>query len=347
MLLPFVLTTLAMGWLLASRLTRNPLGWLLLSVVWCFLVAGGAAVLGNLTVGWSPRLTAWLGWLAGTDEWGWIWLPAVGILFTQLLLLFPDGHLPSPRWRAFWVFTLAALILGTGALATAQGQLRHGVANPIAVAWPHDHQEWVVPLLGGCLFVSFIGSVASLFVRYRRAGDVARLQLRWVAWAASVVLTVYIASFFVPVLASSLVMVAYALIPAAMGVAVLHYRLYDIDRVVSRTVSYAVATGGVVLTYVAVIALFTRLVPLSSALAVSAATLASAAVLRPLLRRTQAVVDRRFNRQRYDPQVTVDAFGRRLRAEVAVDSIVSELVATVDSTMQPRGVSLWVRSSPG
>ena len=338
----FVLAAALTGWLVASRVPGNPLGWILQFCAGCFLLAFVAYGVGNLTVGWSESLTAWLGWFAGTDDWGWLWLPAVGLLFTQMLLRFPDGRLPSPRWRWFSRFSLVVLVAGTSVLALAPADLRHGAVNPVAVPWLSRHGGLIVPALGLCLAVAFIGSAASLFVRYRRADDLARHQLRWVAWAAALVVGFYVASFVLrsPVI-DNLVTVAYALIPAAMAVAVLRYRLYDIDRIVSRTVAYGLVTGVLVLTYAAVVTTVSRLLPGSSTLAVSAATLAAAALLRPVLSRTQSAVDRRFNRERFDAELTVERFGASLRREVDVEAVLHGLTQTVNVTMQPDHIAIW------
>ena len=342
----FIMAAAATGWVLASRVPTNPLGWILQVSAGCFLLAFVGYLLGNATVGWSSTLTAWLGWLAGTDDWGWLWLPPVGLLFTQMLLRFPDGRVPSPRWRWFSRFTLVMLAYGTMLLATAPGDLRHGATNPVGLPWLAAHQSFLLPVLAGGLLISFVGSVASLFVRYRKAGDVARHQLRWVAWAATVVLLVYVLSFFVPATSVDFIVQAgYALIPVAMGVAVTRYHLYDIDRILSRTVSYAVVTGVLLVTYAVVVTAISNVLRASSTLAVSAATLVAAAMLRPVLRWTRHAVDRRFNRERYDAELVVEQFGGALRNDVDVESVIGGLVTTVASTMQPRTITVW-RSVP-
>jgi hypothetical protein len=338
----FIIGAAGTGWVLASRVPRNPLGWMLQFSAGCFLLAFVGYWVGDLTVGLSPVLTAWLGWLAGTDDWGWLWLPSIGLLFTQLLLRFPDGGLPSRRWRWFSRFTIVALTAGTLAVALSPATLRHGANNPVQLQWVEAHGTLVTVVVSLSLLVSFVGSVASLFVRYRGADDVGRHQLRWVVWAAALVVLCYVASFVSPwSFTNLLVQGAYALIPVAMAVAVLRYHLFDIDRILSRTVSYALVTGVLLATYAVVVTAVGRVAPDSSTLAVSAATLAAAAMLRPVLGVIRRWVDRRFNRQRYDAEHTVERFGAALRDQVDVESVVGGLVDTVGTTMQPRSITVW------
>jgi hypothetical protein len=240
------------------------------------------------------------------------------------------------------VFTVVSLALATAAIALSAVDLPGGLQNPAEVPWVDAQGSWLLPILVGMLLISFVGSVASVAIRFRAADQVTREQIRWMAWTASLVVGFYVASFFIPgSRADQVVGASYGLIPAAIGVAVLRYRLYDIDRIISRTVSYALVTGALVLTYAAVVTLVTRLTPGSSALAVSAATLTAAAVLRPALRRTRDVVDRRFNRHRYDAARTVEEFGSSMRNDVDVDSVLASLVRTVHTTVQPTVVTVW------
>jgi hypothetical protein len=339
----FLAPTAATGWIVASRVPSNPIGWLLLFISGCFLFTqpfyGLADALGES----APGVAAWAYWLAGTDDWAWIWVPPIGVMATLLLLLFPDGHLPSPRWRWFSRFT--ALCVGglTVAFMLSPSEFPHGLHNPTGVHWFDGHGAAIgLPLVLG-MAVSVVGSIASLVIRYRHAEPMVREQLRWVAWAAGMVVLGYAASWLVPGdAADNLVATLYGLIPVSIGIAVLRFHLYEIDRIISRTVSYAVVTAALLLMYAAVVTVVSRLVPVSSAVAVAAATLAAAALLRPLLSRTRELVDRRFNRSRYDAERTVEAFSTGLRTAVDADVVLTELVRTTREAVQPQTLAVWV-----
>ena len=338
--------TAAVGWLLAGRLPRNPLGWLLLLVAGFFLAAAIAYVAGLAVVDVAPGLAAWLFWYAsGNNDVGWVWLPPIGLLFTQVPLRFPDGRLPSPRWRPFSWFTVLSLVVASATIAQAPGDVHAGLTNPIGASWLVDQPRWLVPALALTLMVAFVGSAASVVVRYRRADVVTRTQIRWFAWAVVLVIGFYLVSFVVPGSAEDTWVVAsYTLIPASIGVAVLRYRLYDIDRVISRTTAYALVTGIVVSCYLAVVTAISHLLPASSSsLAVAAATLTAAALFRPVLVRVQRWVDRRFDRSRYDALREAAAFTVRLRDEVDPDAVGRELLGAVHTTLAPSTSALWLR----
>ncbi len=335
----------AVGWLLASRLPQNPLGWMLLFIAGCFAVAGPAYFLGDWLADSHPAPASWLLWYAGGDDTGWIWLPPIGLLFTQVLLRFPDGRLPSSRWRLFSNFSIVLLVAGTVLICQAYDEVRAGIANPVADDWVIVHIDTIFPLIGLPLLVCFLGSAASVVVRYRHAGSVERAQIRWVAWAASVVVGVFVLSFAVPRDIQSwlnqVVVMMYALIPAAIGIAVMRYRLYEIDRIVSRSISYLVVTGTVIGVYAVVVTSLTNLVPRSGSVPVAIATLAAAAVLQPVLRRVRGIVDRRFDRTAYDGQRTADAFGQELRLEVDYDNVQRALVGVIGQALAPAEIWVW------
>ncbi|MFL6178823.1 MAG: hypothetical protein ACJ74E_03095 [Actinomycetes bacterium] len=340
----FLAVTSAVGWLLASRIPRNPLGWLLLTVSGLFLIAAVAFVLGKATVDAYPGLATWMFWYAGDQEVTWSWLPPVGLLFTQVLLRFPDGELTSPRWRWFSRFTLVSLVGCTVLLATTPGQVGVGIDNPVGWTWGEQHAAVVVPVMASALLVSFVGSAISVVVRYRRGSTLTRAQIRWVAWAGSIVIGFYICSFLVPgEVLNSWVVLAYTLIPASIGVAVLRYHLYDIDRVLSRTTTYLIVTGLMLATYAVAAAVISLPLDNGSPLTVAAATLAAAGIARPVLTRVQAKLDRRFNRSSYDARHTVDEFGTRLRSQVDPPHIREDLVTIVNTTLEPTRVTLWIR----
>jgi hypothetical protein len=333
----------AVGWLLASRLPRNPLGWLLLFVTGTFLVSFPAAAVGDVLVETRPGVAAWLLWFGGSNDFSWLWLPPLGVLFTQVLLRFPDGRLPSPRWRWFSRLTVFVIAVGTISLATSPSDLAPGLPNPLGLQWLAGN-TWLFPTIGIPLLLCFAGSAASVVVRYRHADTVTRAQIRWFAWAATTVVGLFVFSFALPASSTldNVVSTSYGLIPASIGVAVLRYRLYDIDRVVSRTLAYGLVTAGVLAVYATMVAIIGRLVPSSSSFAVATATLTAAAAFRPLLSRVQAVVDHRFNRARYDAQRLVDVFALRLRDTVDPDATTAALLTTVDRSLQPASLGLWV-----
>jgi hypothetical protein len=297
-------------------------------------VGEGLADRGN-----DGTLVQWLLWWP-------IWVPALGIMGTQLLLRFPDGQLPSPRWRWFSRMSLAIVAIASYALASSQPELYGGVTNP---TYRPAFETWAGLLLLAFV-VMFIASAASIFVRYRRSDSVQRMQIRWIAWAGAVFVGTWAVSLVAGLFEVGesgalipLAFVGYALVPLSIGLAVMRYKLFEIDRLISRTTSYLLVTGVLVAVYVAVVTTVSRLVPDSNSLAVAAATLAAAALFRPLLSRVQSAVDRRFNRSRFDAQQTVDEFATRLREEIDPDVVASDCVQVVQETVQPDGIALWLR----
>jgi hypothetical protein len=268
-----------------------------------------------------------------------------------VLLLTPTGSLPSPRWR-WWARVATAapvvVLLAVTLLPQPLGPEYQSVANPLGL------RALEAPLLaatGVALALTVLGvlvAAASLVGRFRRARGTERQQLRWVALAAAVV-----------ALAAALVLVAMltetpalfgwglglcaAVLPLAIGAAVLRYRLYDLDRIISRTLAYGVLTvllgGG----YAGLVLGLGQLLGQNRSLVVAGATLAVAGAFQPARRRIQQVVDRRFNRRRYDAAKTIEAFSARLRDEVDLDALTVELLGVVEQAMQPTSVSLWLR----
>ena len=277
-----------------------------------------------------------------------VWVSLAGFV----LLLTPTGSLPSPRWR-WWAWVAAAgpvLELLSAAVDPQPLYPEHPeVGNPLAFSALRPVQIAVGIAGGAIILVSLLVAAVSLVLRYRRARGVERLQLRWLAFAgglgAGLLLVVAVVAGLSNrdgiVLAALGAMVA--LLPLATGAAILRYRLYDLDRIVSRTVAYGLLTVLLGLGYAGVVLGLGRLVGRDSSLVVAAATLAVAAVFQPLRRRVQAVVDRRFNRRRYDAARTVEGFAARLRDQVDLDALHGELLAVVDQTIQPTAASLWLR----
>jgi len=335
------------GALVASRRPRNPVGWLLMATGLSFGTFLFAERLGwhNLLAdrALTARVADWL-WVA---NWGWI--PAVVPLFVFVPLLFPTGRPLSPRWTRFaWGAGLVStLLLVSGALAPGKLENYTSVDNPFGAGHAAQVVEDIsFPLLGVCA----LASVASLALRFRRSHGVERQQIKWV-WAAGSVLVV---TFVVSALlenayagvAEVIQFVGFLAVPAAVAVAILRYRLYDIAVVVNRTLVYGSVTAALALVYLASVLLLQLIldpVTSGSSLAVAVSTLAVAALFRPIRARIQELVDRRFYRRRYDAARTLEAFSARLREELDLDSLSGELRAVLQETMQPSHVSLWLK----
>jgi hypothetical protein len=279
-----------------------------------------------------------------------LWLWCAGFV----LLLTPTGSLPSPGWR--WWARLAA----TAPVVTVLASLvqpdplapdYHG--NPLAV--PALSRVLVVPAVAGVVVIlaSPLVGAGSLVGRFRRARGVERQQLRWLALAAVLgallLLVALTAAFFFSADGMVLTSLALcvALLPLATGAAVLRYRLYDLDRIISRTLAWGLLTVLLGLGYATVVLGLGRLLPQGSSLAVAAATLTVAGLFQPVRRRIQQAVDRRFNRRRHDAARIIEAFGARLRDQVDLDTLTAEVLAVVDQTMAPTRTSLWLRSPVG
>jgi hypothetical protein len=345
-----LVSAVTVGAVLASRRPRHPVGWLL-------LVLGLSLAWGGVAPAYAAYgLLARPGALPAASDVARYWPVTVLIAQTALsfvLLLTPTGSLPSPHWR-WWarVIVAAAAILLVG-FGVASGPLDPQYQ---LLGGPFDLRG-----LGGVLLVvnqlalavstlAVVVGAGSLVVRFRRARGVERQQLRWVASAAAlVVVAAVVALGGVAVGATALVTWAisacFALLPVAIGAAILRYRLYDLDRIISRTLAYGLLTlllgGG----YAVVVLGLGQLLGRDSSLVVAAATLAVAALFRPARRRIQQAVDRRFNRRRHDAAKTIAAFSDRLHQQIDLDSLTVELLAVVDQTMQPTQVSLWLRPS--
>jgi hypothetical protein len=227
------------------------------------------------------------------------------------------------------------------------------IGNPLAVpALPGGLLDVVMPAAGVVVLAALVVGAVSLVGRFRRARGTERQQLRWLAWGAALAAVALLAAMAALVLEEDFTLlnvalgVCAALLPLATGASILRYRLYDLDRIISRTLAYGLLTvllgGG----YAAVVLGLGQLLPQDSSLVVAGATLAVAAVFQPARRRIQAAVDRRFNRRRYDAARTIAAFSTRLREQVDLDTLAAELLAVVDQTMQPASASLWLRPPP-
>jgi hypothetical protein len=278
----------------------------------------------------------------------WMWAVPIGIIFCPLLALFPDGRLPSRRWR--WVLWCGA---GYFACAVAGNAFRpgpmpgSGVRNPLGIEGATGLMDGALALAVVTGLGAMLGGLAALTVRFRRGGPVERQQLKWFLCAAALLpVAVVVGEWREQQLFPIVAPIAFGLFPVAAGMAVLRYRLYDIDRIVSRTLSYAVVTALLGGMYVAGVFLLTPAVAGiggGSQVAVAASTLGVAVAFGPVRRRVQGVVDRRFNRARYDAERTIAGFAGRLRDEVDLDQLTTELMGVVSRSIEPAAASLWLR----
>jgi hypothetical protein len=339
------------GAVLASRRPRHPVGWLLLVQTLSLLATGAAAqylAWGLLAPGGALPASRLVALSYPASAGGGL------ILLGFVLLLTPTGKLPSPGWR-WWARTMVAVPVVLLVVVT----LAPGPVDPSrqVLGSPFDfHGLGGVPLAINQLALAFTTlavavCAGSLVGRFRRARGVERQQLRWVALAAAALLVPAAAVVLAGLALDATAVVTWAIsawvagLPLAIGAAVLRYRLYDLDRIVSRTLAYGLLTLLLGLGYAGVVLGLGRLLPQDSSLVVAGATLAVAAAFQPARRRIQQAVDRRFNRRRYDAAQTIQAFSARLRQQVDLDTLTAELLGVVDQTMQPTQASLWLRPS--
>ena len=338
------------GAIISSRLPANAVGWIFLAmgVLLGLLFAAGAYAdltidmgYGSLPGGW---IAAWIG--------SWIFIPTAFGLPMFLLLLFPDGHFISRGWRsAGWVLGVT-VTFAVASKALVPGRIPPGLDNPLAPSGVAGEAFWVLDSVTDALALpAFALAVAGLAVRLRRSRGVERQQLKWFTYCAALVGAGFGAGVFVsgPVgsLAFLVGLLALAGLPVAAGIAILRYRLYDIDVIVNRTLVYGSLTATLVAGYVGTVLVLQRALIFftgqESTLAVVASTLVIAALFNPLRRRIQALVDRRFYRSKYDAAKTLEVFSGRLRDETDLKQLNAELLSVVSATVQPEHVSLWLR----
>jgi hypothetical protein len=346
------------GAVIAAR-QRNRIGWLflvfgllaaLLSFDNTYFMRGAIVTPGSLP---AARVVIW----AGTVLW-----PSGFLFLALLLLLFPDGRLPSPRWRPVALALAGSWSLFILNVAFAPGTtIQQGIrfTNPMGIQ-ALGHPAWKAVAQGAAAIAVATLAAAALgpLLRFRRADPVQRQQLKWFALVIGVcvvsVLVALAVQGFLPAVATVLWGVAIAGVvvglPAAVGLAILRYRLYDIDRLLNRAVVYATLTAVLGLGYAGAVLvlgqLFGGVGERTPSWAVAGATLAVAALFRPARRRIQQTVDRRFNRRKYSATRTIEAYSVRLRDQLDLDTLSAELVAVVDQTMEPTRVSFWLRPSP-
>jgi len=339
----FIAAFATVGAVLAWKRPGNPIGWLLSATALAYAVGIFADLLAHFHR--TLTLANWLGW---TFDLG------VG-LCAFVVLLFPTGTLPSRRWRPVaWAAAagLAGWALGN-AFAPTIINASPSMPNPAGVTGPAGDIFNLMANGGRVLMVAAgLAAVLALAFRYRRARTAERAQLKWLVYAGAVVVAAALIAAG-PVeqimgpgdaatnLQNAMVSGAIALIAVAIGIAVLRYRLYDIDLVISRTVAYTIITGLLAGVYAGLVLLATHVFGLHTPVAVAAATLAAAALFNPLRQRVQLVVDRRFNRARYDADQTVAAFAARLKDAVDLDAVRHDLASVVHQALEPAHVSLW------
>jgi hypothetical protein len=353
------------GALIASRRPQNPIGWICLAdgLLWMILaVTDGYSVYGVTKPGSVPFPVA-----VGTLSNQWLWVPTVGLLGIYLVLLFPDGRLPSRRWRPLAWFSGVMIVLLSVTEGLAPGPLENqgGVPNPFgleALPWLVDVSYIILPLLPLCIFASAV----SMILRFRRSRGVVRQQIKWVAFVASfsglLYLIAMISSLVVQVSSGSVpqfpwwaevlfsaAALSFAGVPVAIGFAVLKYRLYDIDVIINRTLVYGSLTAMLVALYFGSVATSQTILRALTGqteqpqLAIVVSTLVIAALFNPLRRRIQSFIDRRFYRRKYDARKTLEAFSARLRDETDLQTLNNDLTGVIRETMQPAHVSLWLR----
>lgn len=346
--LPFGATLVVyilVGTFLVYRRPRNLVGWLLLLVGFFGGTDSFAADYARYGLFTSPGSLPGAQWLAWFAAWG---FQPVLVAPALIMLLFPDGHVVSRRWRPLlWAAALVPLgvivpqmLMPT--LGFGPSDLHH--PNPIGIPGTQHAMESVrdlmIPLVFGLLPLALV----HLIIRYRRAATVERLQLKW--FVCSIVAALLLVGPLSSAARQDLfTSIGLTLLPISIAVAIQRYRLYDIDKIVSRTIAYVLVVGLLLGTYLLIVLAFSTLSPLpkDSPLVVAISTLIVAALFRPLLGRIRREIDRRFNRTRYDAARTLESFSQRLRSEIDIDQMSQEMLTVVSQTVQPRALSLWLR----
>jgi len=343
----------AAGLLLVLRIPHLPIGWIMLlpALGTAFQSLAGRAIQFTHVVKGSPMLGTEILAVLGDA----LWVPGVAVGLVSLMVLYPDGRPPGTRWR--WVLWIsggaaAAYILVT-LFSRAPLYFLDTVDNPLGLFGDPELFEigQTVPFLV-LLFGGVPAGIAALVVRWRRGGSLEREQIKWLLWAA----LIQVLGIAAGIVGSELVEgpvpggwtgaigdIASAALPAAVFIAVSRHRLYEIDRIVSRTVAYVIVIGVLGVVYVLGLTAMTSFLPSESPLAIAASTLAVAALFNPVRKKIQGWVDRRFNRSRYDAQRVMDRFAGSLRDRVDSEEVVDGWVGVVSETMQPASVGVWVR----
>ena len=342
---PPVLAFAVVGGLITRRSADNTIGWLLGAIGALFALVVASSSISSWALRTQTLPEAVGEWISVGSS---AWVIALGLIGTQLPLRLPDGKLPSPRWRWFSWATIALIAVSLVGMSASPGPVEGvpGTSGPLTA-------EWARPLAAAFLLViaSFVGALASLVLRYRRASAHDRAQLRWVAFGGAFFLVVYLAAAPhsggdspMSTLVTAFAQLAFGALPVAIGYAMLRHDLYDIDVVINRALVYGSLTAILATSYLGSVLLLQyalRGLLESSDLAVAGSTLAVAALFRPVRRRVQEVVDRRFYRRRYDAAQTLDQFTARLRDQLDPDALAGDICRVVEETVQPTHVLLW------
>ena len=352
------------GALIAAKRPRNPIGWILIADGLVFNLSGTLDYYSDYGAARPGSLPFVVG-MATINNW--LWVPAVGLMGTFVFLLFPDGRLPSRRWRPVAWLSGLTIVLVCIQVGLTPGPLEGlgGVRNPIGFMvfpWMKSVPYIVIPLFLLCMVLS----VFSLVLRYRHSRGEERQQIKWIAFAASLIGTLYLIAmigsivypqdtWFAPgsplwqVSLEYAAFLSFPLVPVAIGFAMLRYRLYDIDVVINRALVYGSLTVTLALVYLGGVASIQTLFRILTGqeqqpqLAVVISTLAIAAMFNPLRKSIQAFIDRRFYRPKYDAAKTLAAFSARLRDEMDLESLEADLVSVVRETVSPYHISLWLK----
>jgi hypothetical protein len=340
------------GAVIATHRPGNPLGWIFLVIGFSTgLVVFGyeyASYVFRTAPGWAPggELAVWVS--------HWAWAPGLGLLLTFVPLLFPDGRLPSRRWRPVaWLSAIPIVVIPVLTAVALWSWRGPALLDPNSVSQGMGD----LGVLNFALYILMLGCglacLAALVLRFRRVRGIERQQLKWLLFASALTITILLVvqpnTSNEWKLGMLLALPLFPSVPVAAGVAILRYRLYEIDRIINRTLVYGLLTAllaGVYAGAVLVLGqLFGGVTGDPPSWAVAGATLAVAALFQPVRHRIQVVVDRRFNRRKYNTAKTIQAYSTRLRDQVDLDTLSTELLAVVDQTMEPTRISLWLRPS--
>jgi hypothetical protein len=341
------------GVLVARRQPGNPLGWIFLVIAVCLFLATDGGDYASLIYRSGHHLPLGRVGLAFDG----LWILGL-LLFLVVILLFPDGKILAPSWRrvlraygALYATMLVLLSVVTAGALAAHPLRVDGTGGLVAIDDPSGWFEPVYHSLLLTMLAASLGFIGYQVLSWRRSAGVRRQQVKWLAGGAAVtVASAVVAAAFsssghtstIQDWGDNIAWFGLAALPLSMGVGILRYRLYEIDRIISRTLAYAVVTALLVGVYAGLVLLSTHVLTLKSPVAVAASTLAAAALFAPVRRRVQRVVDRRFNRARYDAELTVTAFAARLKDAVDLDAVRGDLAAVVQDTLEPAHVSVWL-----
>jgi MFS family permease len=342
-----VLTFAGVGLLIARRQPGNPIGWMMVTFTLVYVLGGAANYYAVLYYGLGHRglPLAALALLLGSVQ-----VPSFAMV-PVVILLFPDGRVRGRRWRwavRAYAGLVAFVLAGTvavAAVALAGHTVRMSPTGTLTSSshlaqWLTNPPAWLSGPIVGAIVIIGLSFVGHQMLSWRRAGGDRRQQLKWLACggavaAVSLILAVSHGVWFLAGLAA---------LPVGIGVGILRYRLYDIDRIISRTLAYALVTGVLVGVYAGLVLLATKVLSVHSTVAVAAATLAAAALFNPLRRRVQNIVDRRFNRARYNADRIIAGFASRLQGTVDLDAVRVDLASSVKQTLEPAHISVWIRA---